>query len=101
MLSFFSRRFKSHPQALFLTNLLADLLEKLSKSGYLGYPGYPVARRERFGARGISIPYTFPMKNVGAKERLGYSYSLHIPYEKWGAVRSYLEFPNHLIAGMG
>ena len=39
-----------------------------------------VVRRERFGAFGVSI---FPT---------------HIPYEQWGAIRSYLEFSNHLIA---
>jgi len=32
-------------------------------------------RRERFGARGVYIPYNFPIQ--------------------WGAIRSYLEFPNH------
>ena len=37
---------------------------------------YPVVRRER------------------AKER---ARGIHIPYEKWGAVWSYLEFPNHLV----
>ena len=37
---------------------------------------YQVVMREWFGARGIRIPYIYPMK--------------------WGAVRSYLDFPNHL-----
>ena len=37
---------------------------------------YPVVRKERFGARGIPIPYIFPI---------------------YGEPRSYLEFPNHLI----
>ena len=40
---------------------------------YHGITCYPVVRRERFGARGIHIPYIFPIQ--------------------WGAVRSYLEFP--------
>ena len=31
--------------------------------------GYPVVRRERFGARGIYIPYRFPIQR-GAKELL-------------------------------
>ena len=41
-------------------------------------PIYAVVRRERFGAKGIHIAYLFPTP--------------------WGAVRSYLELPNHLIA---
>ena len=39
---------------------------------------YPVVRRERFGAMGI-----------------------HIPYEPWGAIWSYQEFPNHILAQHG
>lgn len=39
---------------------------------------YPVARRERFGGKGIHIPYIFPIQ--------------------WGAhAELQIEFPNHLI----
>ena len=59
-----------------------DLLEKQSLDMFhivlLYHFYYPVVRRERFGARCMNtIPHIFPIQ--------------------WGAVRSYLDFPNHLI----
>ena len=38
---------------------------------------HPVVMREQVGAKGMHIPYIFAIK--------------------WGAIRSYLEFSNHLV----
>ena len=47
--------------------------------------------------RKISIHFEPVVWRERSKERLRYSYSQKIFPIQWGAVRSYLEFPNHLI----
>ena len=66
--------------------------------GALAAPGLPTCARAagRWAEKLVALRGREPSGAIG-----GSIFPTNLPYEKWGAIRSYLEFPNHLIDTSG